>query len=174
MMRNSLVIGLLLVVNSCTAQINMIYSIGCIGNTNTQTRVTSSAVVIDGNSCFVMSSGIKTFAGGKAGIFTSNCEKITAGTNTGSGYARKITLRAFPNPVISIVTIQSIERLQTADKLQAVVYTINGQRLRTINADTKQLNMGLKVDMRGLLKGIYILKVFSAAVTTEFKLIKID
>jgi hypothetical protein len=152
----------------CQAQIRMSYSIGCIGNTNMQTPISSGAVVIDGKACFVLSSGIKIFGERKKGLFTNSCAVPSAFAVT------KVTLRAYPNPVVSVVTIQSVERLFSTDLLQAVVYDLNGRRLKMVSVDAKQLSTGFKVDLHELGNGIYIVKIISQRISGEFKLIKID
>jgi hypothetical protein len=83
-------------------------------------------------------------------------------------------LRAYPNPVVSVVTIQSVERLFSTDLLQAVVYDLNGRRLKMVSVDAKQLSNGFKVDLHELGNGIYIVKIISQRISGEFKLIKID
>ena len=172
MLQNKLLIVCLMICGFSTAQIRMTYSIGCVGNTNQKISVYSSSVAISGKSCFVVANGVNTFEKGKSGLFTSNCEvnPIVGRLDRNT----KFSLRAFPNPVRSSVTIKSIDQLPTNEIVFVTVYAITGNRLKTYNITSRILYEGLKVDMQNYKKGVYVVKAGSGGASAEFKLIKID
>jgi hypothetical protein len=151
----------------------MSYSIGCIGNTNQKNQVFSSTVIIDGKACFTLSNGIKAFENGKPGLFISDCERLAL-LNSPLFSTRMISIQAYPNPVISGVTIRSIEPLKITDNVYVAIFSAGGRKMWGIVTRPNHLYEGIKANMGGWGKGVYFIKVLSKKIYAEFKLIKID
>ena len=164
-------IGLTATYNTSVAQINMVYSIGCVGNTNAKTPVYSGAVAIDGKACFNLANGVNTYEQGKSGLFTNNCEVIPSVIERN---IIKLNLRVFPNPVVTTVTVKSLDVLQVSEALLVTVYDISGQLVKTTKTNFYELGKGVVMNLTGLANGVYVLRVASPTASAEFKLIKVD
>jgi hypothetical protein len=86
-----------------SAQITLSYSIGAFGNSCAKATIFSSPFVINGNACFTVSNGISKYSPSKKGGFLLSCALSKA-------FIRYI-LKVFPNQLVSVLTIQSLERL---------------------------------------------------------------
>ncbi len=171
MRQSSLLILLVLMAGLCTAQISMNYSIGCVGGSDLKMTSFSEPVAITGNACFQLSNGVRLFGKIKDGFFTNSCAvNGTAATII----ARKFDLIAFPNPVITSVTIKSRDVLPVSEKVTATLYAMTGAQVKFLTTNTSSLNAGLVFNMFGLAPGTYIMKVASLSAAAEFKLIKLD
>ncbi|MES2374248.1 MAG: T9SS type A sorting domain-containing protein [Bacteroidota bacterium] len=159
-----------------TAQINMVYSMGVVGSVDAKQPVYSGAVIVDGNkACFNLASGAKTFAKPKEGLFDNNCLENHASVRQETpGTVVKLNLSVFPNPVVTTVTVKSLDLLQIPDAVMVTVYGINGQLIKTAKTNFSELGRGLMMDLSGVRNGVYVLKVSSPSASAEFKLIKVD
>lgn len=149
----------------------MVYSIGCVGNTNAKEPVYSGAVAVDGRACFNLSNGVSTFDKGKDGLFTNGCTVIPSLVERN---VIKLSLRVFPNPVVTTVTVKALDILQVPEAFLVAVYNMNGQLVKNTKTNYNELGTGLTLDLTGLKTGVYVLKVSSPSASAEFKLIKVD
>lgn len=176
MKRNKLTIFIIFIISFVSVkqgfgQINMVYSIGCVGNTNATQPVYSGAIAVDGKACFNLSNGVNTFEEGKSGLFTNNCEVVPSVV---SRNVIQLNLRVFPNPVISTVTVKSLDVLQVTDALLVTVYNMSGQLVKNTKTNFNELGRGFTMDLSNLRAGVYVLKVSSPTASAEYKLIKVD
>jgi hypothetical protein len=120
--------------------------------------VFSGPVLIDGSACFILSNGLKKLELPKEGYFSTAC-RIVFLSESG------IRLNAYPNPVISSVTIRSSEQILSIDKLAIQLYLmdVGGRLIQTFHTDIKNLNIGYQIQMGGYSNGSYLLKVASGA-----------
>ena len=170
MKQGKLLLIMLLIGRFCSAQITMSYTIGCIGNTNAKEPVYSSPVIVTGKSCFSVANGVNLFnKKSKDGVFTTACEVVAPVRS-----AAKLVINAYPNPVVSNVTVKSVLLVPAADLLLLTMYTAGGIKVREITTNAQLLSEGVNIQMSGLPKGIYIGKISGARVSADFKLIKID
>lgn len=160
----------------CKSQINMSYSIGCIGMPSSSVSATepvySGAVAINGGACFTLSNGVSTFDNSKIGAFTTSCEVpavIARDTVTSN-----ISIIAYPNPVVSTVTVKSVGLASNANQSLIGVYDAVGRQVKTAATNNKQLTEGLKMDLSGLKNGVYFIKLNTKEASAVFKIIKID
>ncbi|MEO8173861.1 MAG: T9SS type A sorting domain-containing protein [Sediminibacterium sp.] len=161
---------ILLFTNASTAQINMTYSIGCIGNTNSKDAVFSGVVLISGKSCFLLSNGISIFLNGKTGLFNGYCDVVTNSNNPIS----ILQVKAFPNPFTDYVIIQTVSRFTVMRTWYITIYNTNGQQLKTLKATTQELNDGIRLKMTGFAQGVYYARINSPQMHAELKLIKAE
>ena len=147
-----------------SAQITLSYSIGSFGNSGAKATIFSSPFVINGNACFTVSNGISKYSTSKKGGFLLSCALSKAFI--------RYSLKVFPNPVVSVVTIQSLERLQVSNDFKLVVYAAAGNQVGTYQLKQDQLLAGFKIDMSNLPVGVYILQLSSVWISETFKIIK--
>ena len=147
-----------------SAQINFSYSIGCFGNSGSKPTIFSSPFVINGNACFTVSNGISKYSDSKKGGFLLSCALSKAFI--------RYSLKVFPNPVVSVLTIQSLERLQVSNDFKLAVYTATGNQVGVFQLKQDQLLAGYKIDMGKFPTGVYIIQLSSVWISETFKIIK--
>jgi hypothetical protein len=114
--------------------------------------------LISGADCFLLSNGIKTFDLSQTGYFSTACQLILM-TELGN------QLTAFPNPVLSTVTIKSQEQFKPMNDLsiQLQLLDMEGRLIQTFQTDTKGLKIGYQIKMSSLSSGNYFIKVASGS-----------
>jgi hypothetical protein len=147
---------------SVKAQIHTSYQIGSIGKTGAVSPIFSGPVLISGNDCFLLSNGIKTFDLPQVGYFSTACRLILM---TDAGFQ----LTAFPNPVISSVTIKPSEQIKPINDLsiQLQLLDMGGRLIQTFHTDIKGLNIGYQIQMSSLSNGSYFIKVASGSINYQ-------
>lgn len=147
---------------SIKAQISIPYQIGSIGTMGSVNPVFSGPVLITGADCFLLSNGIKTFELPQVGYFSTACRLILMSEE---GFH----LAAFPNPVISTVTIRSSEQIKLLNDLsiQLQLLDISGRLIQTFHTDIKGLNIGYQIQMSSLSNGSYFIKVASGSINYQ-------
>lgn len=147
---------------SINAQIRTSYQIGSFGTMGTANPVFSGPVLISGSDCFLLSNGIKTFDLPQVGYFSTACRLILISE---SGFH----LTAFPNPVISSVTIKTSEQIKLINDLsiQLQLLDMGGRLIQTFHTDTKGLNIGYQIQMSSLSNGSYFIKVASGSINYQ-------
>lgn len=165
-MREKFVTSFLLFICSfgAAAQITTSYSIGSFGNSGSKATIFSSPFVINGNACFMVSNGITKYSASKKGGFLLSCALSKAFI--------RYSLKVFPNPVVSVLTIQSTERLQVSNDFKLVVYSAAGNQVGTYQLNQDQLLAGFKIDMGNLPIGVYVIQLSSVWISETFKIIK--
>lgn len=149
----------------------MSYTIGCIGNVDPKRPSYSGSFLISGEKCFRLSNGVSLFKEGKTGLFTNYCEVIPD-TNRIDQY--QYFVYAYPNPVISVVTIQALRRIAAIEEIQLSIYNSAGSKVLQMKTNSKLINEGIKIKMNGLKKGIYFITLRSPKASADLKLIKLD
>jgi Secretion system C-terminal sorting domain len=160
-----IILSLFVICSFCaSAQITLSYSIGAFGNSGAKATIFSSPFVINGNACFTVSNGISKYSTSKKGGFLLSCALSKAFI--------RYSLKVFPNPVVSVVTIQALEKLQVSNDFKIAVYTAAGNQVGTYQLKQDQLLAGFKVDMGNLPIGVYIIQLSSVWISETFKIIK--
>lgn len=147
---------------SIKAQIHTSYQIGSIGTTGSINPVFSGPVLISGADCFLLSNGVKTFDLPQVGYFSTACRLLLMSQ---PGFL----LTAFPNPIISSVTIKTSEQIKLINDLniQLQLLDMSGRLIQVFNTDTKGLNIGYQIQMNSLSNGSYFIKVASGSLNYQ-------
>jgi hypothetical protein len=147
---------------SIKAQISIPYQIGSIGTMGTANPVFSGPVLISGADCFLLSNGIKTFELPQIGYFSTACRLMLM---SDPGFR----LTAFPNPIISTVTIKTSEQVKPLNdnSIQLQLLDISGRLIQTFHTDIKGLNIGYQIQMSSLSNGSYFIKVASGSINYQ-------
>lgn len=152
----------LFISTSIKAQINIPYQIGSIGTMGTANPVFSGPVLIAGAECFLLSNGIKTFELPQIGFFSTACRLMIM---TDPGFR----LTAFPNPVISSVTVKTSEQIKPLNDviIQLQLLDMSGRLIQTFHTDMKGLNIGYQIPMNAIANGSYFIKVASGSINYQ-------
>jgi hypothetical protein len=154
-----LLISLLVVTfisTSLNAQIRNAYNVGSVGFSGTINPVFSGPVVINGANCFVLSNGVKTFDLPQVGYFSNACKLLLQNDAV-------IQFTAYPNPVISNVTVQSSYQTQllSDEVIQLQLLDMQGRVIHIYYTDRKKLNLGYHISMSQLANGGYYIKAIA-------------
>ncbi len=175
MKRIKSILFFLIIAYTAPAQINMSYSIGCVGMPSSTEPVYSGSVAITGSACFTLSNGVSTFDNSKSGSFTTSCEvPAVINRDTVATVISNINIIAYPNPVVSTVTVKSVGLAANGNQSIIGVYDAVGRQVKTANTNTKQLAEGLKMDLSGLKNGVYFIRLNTKEASATFKIIKVD
>lgn len=147
---------------SIKAQIHTTYQIGSIGMSGSVNPIFSGPVLVSGADCFLLSNGIKTFDLTQTGYFSTACRLILM-TELGN------QLTAFPNPVLSAVTIKSQEPFKPINDLsiQLQLLDMEGRLMQTFHTDAKGLKIGYPIQLSSLSSGNYFIKVASGSINYQ-------
>ena len=97
-------------------------------------------------------------------IYVYNCEQpVMAVENTNLGS----DLQVFPNPTSGVLTIQNSKQLKLNT---AQVYSATGQLIKSFNLNSNAKNS--IIDLSGMVKGTYLIKVNTDTESTNVKIIK--
>lgn len=97
-------------------------------------------------------------------IYVYNCEQpVMAVENTNLGS----DLQVFPNPTSGVLTIQNSKQLKLNT---AQVYSATGQLIKSFNLNSNAKNS--TIDLSGMVKGTYVIKVNTDTESTNVKIIK--
>jgi hypothetical protein len=155
-MRLIKVVLFLAFVNSATAQINTVYSIGSIGLNGSLAPIYSGPVVLDVAACINISSGLSTYNATLPGLFVSSCI-VPSFTN------KEIKLVSYPNPVINNLWIKSETVLpESLAKVNIEMVLPDGKSIATFPVSINELNAGYKINMMSRAAGVYFLQVLTA------------
>ena len=116
---------------SIQAQFHTPFQIGSIGMSGSANPIYSGPVLISGADCFLLSNGIKTFDLSQTGYFSTACRLILM-----TEIENQLT--AFPNPVLSTVTIKSPEPFKPINDLniQLQLLDMEGRLMQTFQTNT--------------------------------------
>jgi hypothetical protein len=155
--------------NLLYSQINLIYSIGGIGNfTNKATSITASTysnpILLTGTKCFTVSNGLVKFMPVSNGQFFTSCE-------VNLDYI-KLNISVYPNPATSYTKIKFLNQLQTDDKFRVQLYSSVGDYILGIDVSQKQLLSGYNLSLDNVSAGIYYIQISSNTVLQTVKILK--
>lgn len=159
------IICFMFVTTGIKSQINLVYNIGVIGNAGAIQKIYSGPVFIDGEQCFEISNGLKTFVQLNSGPFLNNCFEFLEKT--------ELRYKAFPNPTASYVILQTTVYAQFNDgeKFLVEVSDMLGRVLMSDKTDLNSLNAGYRISTANLSSGTYNIKIVSGS--TKMQVVKI-
>lgn len=136
------------------AQIKARYHFGFIGSTGDTSAKLSEPVIIDYNKCFDITNGVPKFSQPKFGVFAVDCYEAKPRIS--------LLVHAYPNPVVSQLTIRSLNSYpeNSSVKYKVVLTDITGNLLRELKTDLSQINEGFSIRVNDLSFGYFIVTLY--------------
>jgi hypothetical protein len=133
-------------------------NIGCIGFTGSKEAFFTGPVIVDGNACFLLNNGLKTFQVPKQGFFSSTC--MLAMNNE-----MVLNLRVYPNPFVSKLVLKTIDivKADAQMNIHLVVLDAGGRQVSSFKTNINALNSGYVLNLSELAQGVYFIKVLEEA-----------
>ena len=154
--------------------LNMAYSIGTTGATNSKTVSFSTPYYLSGKNCIVVSNGISVFQKGRDSIFNSVCfSTLIHPVITDSSKTFEYSIKVYPNPVVQNTIVKYQSNSSTQQVFRLLLFNLQGQLLQDKKVTEDQLKQGYTLLMGSLPSGVYFVDVFSENVRDHFKIIKL-
>ena len=165
-MKNILTILLFcLLTLSIKAQLNVVYSIGVLGNNLTLSN-SSYPLTLNMNNCIQVTNGVAKYLSVSNEFFVNNCL-------VNLNYS-KLSIQVLPNPFIESVFVTFTSKIDKDNHFKISVFNNVGQLVKIENVYQDLFYKGYKLVLSNLPSGIYLIQINSSKVNEVFKIIKTD
>ena len=150
-----------------TAQLNMAYSIGVLGE-NLNTIAMGYHIFLESSDCFLASNGIMLFSKSNDGDFVFDCND----SKKEELIKNNLEVILYPNPADEYINIRFNSPVSNLKDFQILYLSVDGIVVKSSSATMYELLDGFQEDISSLKPGFYVVSLLSGGFVFTLKLLK--